>query len=509
MDAIGNRSLRDLLAEQAWAFGDRAFLVHETAQGDISQMSFAELHDRALSLAAYFQSKGLKKGDKVFVFLRNTPDFVPIWFGLLCAGLVMVPGNIYLTESEVAYQLQHCDPMMVVTEEQFHALMGRACEGMNQVPPIHLEPDLVREAAVMLPADALPDLSGDDLAQILYTSGTSARPKGVMLTHANFLWCGFSSAMQSCFTTEDRVFNNKPLFHANCQDTVLSCLTAGATAIVGERYSATRYINQLIHHRATVCSLSGMLCRTLLNQPESELDRAHQIRFAGYAINISEEEIRQFTDRFEIQIRNGYGQSEAMLYISLQTVSAPSTYPSIGRACLDREVFIVDEANQVLEPGKVGEIVVRGRPGRNLMLGYLNDEPATALAFEGGWLHTGDMGYFDEQGNLFFFGRKKEIIKRSGENISAAEVEEVIVSHPAVVDVAVVGVPDPVRDQAVLACVVVQPGQTLDADALQAYCRERLAYFKVPTLVKFMESLPRNASGKLMKRDLVEMHTNG
>ena len=143
------------------------------------------------------------------------------------------------------------------------------------------------------------------------------------------------------------------------------------------------------------------------------------------------------------------------------------------------------------------------------MLGYLNDAAATEAAFAGGWLHTGDMGQFDDQGNLYFFGRKKEVIKRSGENISAAEVEEVIVNHPAVVDVAVVGVPDPVRDQAVLACVVVAQNQTLDVDTLQAYCRERLAYFKVPTLVKFMESLPRNASGKIMKRDLIAMHANG
>jgi carnitine-CoA ligase len=515
MDAIGNRSLRDLLNQQAMTHGDRIFIVHETAQEEITELSYAELNKQAQQYAEQFVSMGLKKGDHVFVFLRNTPDFVPIWFGLLSAGLVMVPGNIYLTESEVEYQLRHCAPALIITEDQFAGLIQKSADGLSPEPQFCLETDLVRIAILernsvsSSPKPELPAIDGDDLAQVLYTSGTSARPKGVLLTHANFLWAGLSSALQSCFTPEDRVFNNKPLFHANCQDTVLSCLTAGATVIIGERYSATRYISQLIKHQATVCSLSGMLCRTLLNQPESTQDRAHKIRFAGYAINISQDEIDRFTNRFGIRIRNGYGQSEAMLYISFQSVTEPSTYPSIGRPCLDKEVFIANEDNQALPVGQVGEIVVRGRRGRNIMLGYLNDPAATAAAFAGGWLHTGDMGYFDEAGNLYFFGRIKEVIKRAGENISAAEVEEVIISHPDVSDVAVVGVPDPIRDQAVMACVVLREPEALSEEALMAYCKASLAYFKVPTIVKFLDALPRNASGKLVKRQLIELQTHG
>lgn len=522
MDAIGNRSLRDLLNQQAMTHGDKTFMVHETAQEEITELSYAALNQQAQLYAAQFLSMGLKKGDHVFVFLRNTPDFVPIWFGLLSAGLVMVPGNIYLTEPEVKYQLKHCTPALIITEQQFADLIRKAADGVLPKPQFCLESDLVQltilNGHAVLSTDpldvdavvpALPAISGDDLAQVLYTSGTSARPKGVLLTHANFLWAGLSSALQSCFTPEDRVFNNKPLFHANCQDTVLSCLTAGATVIIGERYSATRYISQLIKYQATVCSLSGMLCRTLLNQPESTQDRSHKIRFAGYAINISQDEIDRFTNRFGIRIRNGYGQSEAMLYISFQSVTEPSTYPSIGRPCLDKEVFIVDQDNQVLPVGQVGEIVVRGRRGRNIMLGYLNDPEATALAFTGGWLHTGDMGYFDEAGNLYFFGRIKEVIKRAGENISAAEVEEVIISHPDVTDVAVVGVPDPIRDQAVMACVVLRANDALSEEALMAHCKASLAYFKVPTIIKFLDALPRNASGKLVKRQLIELQTHG
>jgi len=300
------------------------------------------------------------------------------------------------------------------------------------------------------------------------------------------------------------VFNNKPLFHANCQETVLSCLTAGATVVIGERYSATRYLRQLIEHRITICSLSGMLCRTLLNQPPTPFDTAHQVRYAGYAINISEAEIAAFIARFRIPLRNGYGQSETMLYITLQPHASPSAYPSIGRPTPDREVFVVDDDNQPVGVGEVGEIVVRGRPGRTLTLGYYRDPDATQAAFDGGWLHTGDLGYQDAKGNFFFFGRKKEVIKRAGENISAAEVEEALMGHPAVRDVAVVGIPDPVRDQSVKAFIVLHGEHQTDAAAIQAYCAERLAYFKVPEHVQFMAELPRNASGKVLKRALLD-----
>jgi crotonobetaine/carnitine-CoA ligase len=515
MDVVGERTLIDLLEEQASKHGQRTFVVHETQEGDITQLSFQELRDAALGLAAGMQSLGMRQGDRAFVFLRNTPDYVPLWFALASAGAAMVPGNIYLTEPEVEYQLTHCAPTVVITEPRYLPMIQAVCARMSE-PPVLVVTGARRidnaHALELLPRDPAafvrPPIASDDLAEILYTSGTSSRPKGVMLTHANLLWCGIAGASATGLRSDDRVFNNKPLFHANCQDTVLSCLTAGVMVVIGERYSATRYLRQLIEHRVTVCSLSGMLCRTLLNQPASPHDTAHQVRFAGYAINISEEEINRFVERFRIPLRNGYGQSETMLYITLQSTSAPSTYPSIGRPAMEREVFIVDEDNRPVGMGEVGEIVVRGRPGRNLMLGYYRDEEATRAAFEGGWLHTGDLGSIDVRGNFHFFGRKKEVIKRSGENISAAEVEEVLVSHASVKDVAVVGVPDPVRDQAVKAFVVLHEDAVVTDEQLREYCRGNLAYFKVPEFIQFLEELPRNASGKVIKRELLERYAD-
>jgi len=508
MDRVGETTLPSIVREKAVMAAEQPFLVHEDLEGRVSTLTFAQMHEAATRCAAALQALGAKKGDRVFVFLRNTADFVPLWFGIAAAGCIIAPGNIYLTAREIEFVIAKSRPRIIVTESRFLGLIEEAAaacaidasiisaDGGARAGSL---PELLAAAPAFLPVE----ISSDDVAEILFTSGTSANPKGVMLTHANLVWCGLSGVANTGIGPADRLFNNKPLFHVNCQETVLACLTAGATAIIGERYSASRYLSQLVRHRATVCSLSAMLCRTLLNQPPSELDRAHTIRFAGYGINIAEAEIAAFVERFGMRIRNGYGQTEAMVYISVEALTSPSTYPSIGRPALEREVFIVDELNRPLPAGEVGEIVVKGRPGRNLMLGYFEDEEATRAAFDGGWLHSGDLGSFDASGNLYFHGRRGDMIKRAGENISVQEVESVLVSHPGVADVAVVGIDDPVRDQAVKAFIVRRDGHRPSEDELRDFCRERLAYFKVPEFVAFVPVLPRNASGKISKRELL------
>lgn len=496
-----------VLDAQTEYFGDRTFLVHEDLQGNVSNHSFADLRAATYAHAAALQSAGLKKGDRAFMFLRNTADFVPLWFGIMAAGGVAAPGNIYLTAREVAQLIGSVDPRLIVTESRFLPLIQDAIARAGSSATVISADggEDCTELATLLeaaPTYRPTPIASDDLAQILFTSGTSSQPKGVMLTHANLIWCGMAGVANTALTPDDRSFNNKPLFHANCQETVLACLTGGATAIIGERYSASRYIGQLIDHDATICSLSGMLCRTLINQPPSDQDRAHRIRFAGYGINISDREIADFVARFGMRLRNGYGSSEAMLYITVESVSSPSTYPAIGRPAFEREVYIVDEENRPLPQGEIGEIVVKGRPGRNLMLGYYRNEEATKAAFEGGWLHSNDLGWFDETGNLHFQGRRGDMIKRAGENISVREVEDALIEHPAIKDAAVIGVPDPVRDQAVKAFVVARKGTHPTAEELRDFCRERLAYFKLPEFIVFVAELPRNASGKVLKREL-------
>lgn len=507
MDRVGERAFPAILDEQASFYHDRTFVVHEDLQGVVTTLSFREVREKALRYAAAFQTAGIKKGRRVFALLRNTADFVPLWFGVMAAGGVFAPGNIYLTSPEIGHLITLIEPTLILTESRLLPLVEAAVAAIGKSIPLISVDGATDAASLAKLVSQAPDFipvanASSDLAEIIFTSGTSSRAKGVMLTHANLIWCGMAGAANTDLSSGDRSFNNKPLFHVNCQETVLSCLMVGATAVIGERYSASRYVSQLIRHEATICSLSGMICRTLVNQPPSEEDRAHRIRFGGYGINISEQEMAAFVERFGIRVRNGYGQSEAMVYISVESLGAPSTYPAIGRPAFDREVFIVDENNCILPPGEVGEIVVRGQPGRNLMLGYYRDEQATRATFEGGWLHTRDLGRFDASGNLYFHGRLGDMIKRAGENISTQEVEDTLIGHPAVKDAAVFGLPDPVRDQAVKAVVVLKEGHSADAEDLREFCRARLAYFKVPEFIDFLPELPRNASGKVLKREL-------
>lgn len=509
MDRVGERTLPMLLEERAAQYQDRPFLVHEDLNGLVTTKSFSQIRLDAQGYAAALQSEGLEQADQVLVVLRNTADFVGVWFGVNLAGAVFAPASIYLTARELAYVIGLLEPKFIITESPFLPAVHEAMAACGQAAKV-ISMDGGRDALAMamLPQVAgcfsSPEIASSHLAEILFTSGTSSHPKGVMLTQANLVWCGVIGVANTGLSPSDRVFNNKPLFHANCQETVLSCLVGGATVIIGERYSASRYLDQLVRHQATVCSLSGMLCRTLLKQPLSDLDRAHSIRFAGYGINVSEAEITAFGERFGMRIRNGYGQTEAMVYITVESLDSPSTYPSIGRPAFNREVFVVDEDNCPLQAGAIGEIVVKGDRGRNVMQGYFKDEAATAVAFRGGLLHTKDLGSFDATGNLFFHGRLGDMIKRAGENISVQEVESVLIEHPDVEDVAVFGVDDAIRDQAVKAFVVLKSGASCRAEALQAFCRERLAYFKVPDFIAFLPSLPRNASGKVLKRELLD-----
>ncbi len=339
--------------------------------------------------------------------------------------------------------------------------------------------------------------------EILFTSGTTSAPKGVVLTHANWLWSGERATHWLRIEPEDRLCSALPLFHVNAQTfTLMASLTVGATAIFLEQYSASRFTGQLRHHRATCVSLVAVVVRTLLAQPATAADRDHQLRRVNYAINVSTPEKEAFEQRFGVELLNGYGLSEAMTEVTVCPVFGPRRWPSIGQPAFGREVRLVDASGVEVPTGEVGEITVRGVPGRTIMQEYYKDPEATAQTIVDGWLHTGDNGYFDEAGYLYFFDRGKDVIKRAGENVSASEVELTLAAHPAVALAAVIGIPDAFRDEAVAAFIVTHAGTTLTEEQVVAHCAERLAPFKVPTVIEFRDELPLTSIGKVEKRQL-------
>jgi crotonobetaine/carnitine-CoA ligase len=279
-------------------------------------------------------------------------------------------------------------------------------------------------------------------------------------------------------------------------------MTAGACLVMLEEYRATRFWGQVREHRATLTGLVAMLLRTLMAQPPAAEDRDHVLRLVNYAINVPDAERAAFEERFGVTLANGYGLSEAMLTVCHVPIHRPKRWPSIGLPAGERRVRVVDEAGEEVAAGEVGEITVHGVPGRTLMKGYYKDPAATADAIRDGWLHTGDNGWADELGYLYFFDRKKDVIKRAGENVSAMEVETVLLEHPEIALAAVVAAPDPIRDEAVKAFVVRREGSALEIEAIQAFCAERLAPFKVPTIVELRDELPLTSVGKVQKRAL-------
>jgi crotonobetaine/carnitine-CoA ligase len=424
---------------------------------------------------------------------------------------VVVPNIVANRAAETEHVIAHSDAEVVLTSAAYAALFEEVLPRTPAVRALvmtsrdgepagtHRYDDLAASA----PVGDWPVLDSEDVAEMIFTSGTTARPKAVMLTHANLLWAGERSVRDFLLRPDDRILTALPLFHGNAQAlALLPALTIGGCLIMLEEYSATRFWEQVRAHGATLTGLVAMLLRTLMAQPPSPHDRDHRLRVVNYAINVPDEEKEAFEERFGVTLANGYGLSEAMLVVAHTPVHRAKRWPSVGLPSVDRRVRIVDDAGEEVPTGEVGEITVHGVPGRTLMKGYYKDPEATAAALRDGWLHTGDHGWVDELGYLYFFDRKKDVIKRAGENVSAMEVETVLLEHPEIALAAVVAAPDPVRDEAVKAFIVRREGSALDAGAVQAFCSERLAPFKVPTIVEFRDALPLTSVGKVEKKVL-------
>lgn len=511
MDIVGDRTLRDLLDEQVARHPDKAFIVIEDKDGTVTETTYAEMQTRVDRVAAGLAELGIAQGDRVTVHLTNSREILDVWFALATLGAAMVPSNVDNTIGELEYVLSYSGSVAVVSQPSLWETVAPAADAAptvqhrilartsDAVPGAVLLEDLAASTALA----PRPEVSSEDVVQMLFTSGTTARPKGVLLTHANALHGGERESRGLLLDENDRCMTSLPLFHVNAQCiTVLSALTVGGTCIVLEEFRATKYWDQLRRHGATQTSLVAMQVRTLLAQPERDTDRDHTLRRTFYALNISDQEKDTFQERYGVELINAYGLSEAMTLVTLAPVFGPKHWPSIGKPMLGRTVRLVDPDGNDVPTGSVGEIIVQGVPGRTLMKGYYNNPEATARALRDGWLWTGDNAYADKEGYLFWFDRRTDMIKRAGENISTLEVEFALSEHPAVAEVAVIGVPDPLRDEAVKAVIVLHPGENLTAEQVQAFCEGRLARFKIPTIVDIRDALPKTSIGKISKGEL-------
>lgn len=508
---VGDRDLRKLLEERAQFSPENTFLIFEDTQGNVDSFTYRRFDDDVNRVANALHKMGIRRGDKVNLHLRNCPEFLFLWFALAKLGGIMVPTNPLSTAAELQYILNHSESILSVTEPDYLRVVEDALEACPQVQGVVLchsnepQPGLTLMAEV-LKGDASPPppcaLAPDDEVAILYTSGTTAQPKGVVLTHAYYIWTGELTAQHEKLRPEDRHFIVLPLFHGNAQFySTMASLVTGASVALMQSFSASRYFEQAARHGATIASLFAAPMRMILNQPSSTQPRENQLRLVLFAQNLTLEQLAEFERLAGATLAQLYGLTE-LSFPLCNPIDGMRNNMSIGRPTLGVEVKVVDEGGREVPRGVSGELIIEGVPGWTLMKEYFKNPQATAEAIRDNWFYTGDNVRMGEDGFFYFVDRKKDMIKRAGENVPAAEVESVVNQHPKVLESAAIGVPDEMRDEAIKVFVVLKEGESADAEDILAHCRQRLMKLKVPSYIEFVDELPKTSVGKIQKHIL-------
>lgn len=475
------------------------------------EITFADAAREVERLASLYRRAGYGLGHRVAMLLENRPEHFLHKLALNAIGASCVPINPDYRASEIAYLLAHsqADMALAVADRRAHLETGFIECGRSM--PLCIMETLatdLREPA--RPADPGPVTAGSE-ASILYTSGTTGRPKGCVLSHAYELACGEWYARLGGMLElreGDRVYNPLPLYHINSG--ILSfygLMLTGNCQIQPDRFSPQRWWQEVAETRATVVHYLGVVAPLLLGQPPAAHDRQHGVRF-GLGAGIEPQLHAKFEERFSFPMVEVWGMTEMVRILSDNHPPRQVGTRAFGRAVPGVEARVVDGHDHDVPDGEPGELVVRhseAAPRRHFFSGYLDDEEATRAAWRNDWFHTGDTVWRGADGMLHFVDRKKNIIRRSGENIAAAEIEALLQAHPQVMQVAVLAAPDPVREEEVLACIVLHDASAnsaATADALFEHCFAQLAYFKAPGWIYFTPSLPTTGTQKIQKHQI-------
>ncbi|HET7416688.1 MAG TPA: long-chain fatty acid--CoA ligase [Solirubrobacterales bacterium] len=464
-------------------------------------LTYGELDQRSARLATLLREKGLQQGDRVGVMLPNVLEFPISYYGVLRAGGVVVPMNVLLKRREIAFYLEDSGAKLLLAWHGFgeEAREGAAAAGAEL---IEVEPEtfaaLLDERA---PSPDLADTDPEDTAVILYTSGTTGKPKGAELTHFNLARNSeISAATTSNVQAGDVVLGALPLFHSFGQTVSMNAsLRVGATLTLMPKFDPGEALE--IMQRDGVTHFFGVptMYGALLHHPDREdFDTSLRICITGGA-SMPVEVLRGFEEAFDCEVLEGYGLSETSPVASTNHPGRPRKAGSIGTPLLDVEMKVVDENDQEVPQGEVGEIVIRGH---NVMKGYWQRPDATEEAMRGGWFHSGDMARVDEDGYFFIVDRKKDLIIRGGYNVYPREVEEVLYEHPKIREAAVMGVPHDQWGEEIGAAVVLHEGEELTPEEVSEYVKERIAAYKYPRIVWFLDDLPKGPTGKILKREI-------
>lgn len=510
--ALRRQTLADLLHRTAKRFPNKTAIIC----GD-TRWTYADFDAVCDRLAAGLAGRGVGKGARVAILSRNSHAFAAMRFAIARLGAVLVPINFMLKPEEAAFILKHAGAEMLATDSGLAELARAAAALDTKVRELVWLPSEEKTAPApgMLAFDELLsnaappeiELSGGDVAQIVYTSGTESLPKGAMLTHDAVIWQYASCVADAAIATNDLALHALPLYHCGQLDVFFGpAIYVGSTNVITAKPTPDNLLPLMQRYRITSFFAPPTVWISLLRSPLFDKADLSSLQKGYYGASIMPVAVmREMAERMpNVRLWNLYGQTEIA---PLATMLGPDDQlrkpGSCGRAVLNVETRVVDERMRDVAPGEIGEIVHRSP---HLMLGYFHDEERTKAAFEGGWFHSGDLATIDVEGYIYVVDRKKDMVKTGGENVASREVEETIYKLPQVSEVAVVGVPHPRWVEAVVAVIVVKAGQTLSKDAVHAHCAAHLAHFKVPKDVVFADVLPKNPSGKLLKRELRRKH---
>jgi long-chain acyl-CoA synthetase len=490
-------NLASLLTESAERTPDAAAI----RLGDL-ELSYGELDDRSARLATLLREKGLEPGDRVGVMLPNVPEFPVAYYGVLRAGCTVVPMNVLLKRREIAFYLEDSGAKLLLA---WHGFLGEARDGAAEAGAELVEVEPSSFAATLAELEPTPspvETAEDDTAVILYTSGTTGRPKGAELTHLNlFRNADVSGRTTSEISQGDVVLGALPLFHSFGQTVSMNAsLKVGACLTLVSRFDPGEALATMQRDGVTHFYGVPTMYGALLHHPGRESFDTSSLRICitgGASMPV--EVLRGFEDAFGAKVMEGYGLSETSPVACSNHPDRERKAGSIGTPIEGVEMRVVDEDDNPVSQGEVGEIVIRGH---NIMKGYWQRPDATEEAMRGGWFHSGDMARTDEDGYFYIVDRKKDLIIRGGYNVYPREVEEVLYEHPKIREAAVVGVPHDEWGEEIGAAVVLHEGEELAPEEVGAYVKERIAAYKYPRVVWFIDELPKGPTGKILKREI-------
>ncbi len=476
--------------------------------GEGRQWTYRELNQRANQVANGLTRLGIAKGDRVGVLLPNVPEYLETFFALAKIGAVMVLINWRLGNDEIRFVLSDADACGVLVHQS-------RCQDLvilqEQLPSIqHVVVVEAQNGCPFMAYDAITDGESSELAidvdveleddqLLLYTSGTTGRPKGAVISHENTLWNSFNQIVNLSLTADDSTLVICPLFHVSgLYDLTFPLLHVGGTVVVAKRFEARETLQTVSQFRISTLMTVPTMIYDLLKVPDLEqYDRSSLRLLVCGGAPLSASVIEQTITRLSSNFVQGYGLTEGTsVGTFLPSEDGLGRIGSIGKPFLHVDLKLVDGLMQEVSPGEVGEIALKGK---TVVRGYWNLPEETARSFRDGWCLTGDLARKDEDGYLYLVDRKKHMIISGGENIYPMEIEEVLSGHQSVLECSVVGVPDERWGEAVMAVIVLRPGHSLSVDDLLNYCRDHLASYKKPRYVRFVDQLPRNSTGKVLK----------